>query len=226
MFLLMSEEYIPDLIGLEPDETAHLTASFDPERTLSREEIAFVAAIINGNTQSTAYNIANPSYKGAYAYAIGSSMANRPHVKKVLDAELDRARIAAKSHATKHVGRVLDEYLRIAFVDPSKLLDNTGRPLPLHEIDEDTRRAIIGVDIVDEFEGRGDARQQIGTVKKYKLADKQKALDSLSKMMGLLVEKTEITGKDGKDLVPEVTDNDLARRIAFILQKAGGKKTA
>ena len=223
---MATDEIIPDLVGLEPDETEALHAAFDPDRTLDREEVIFASAVLKGNTQSAAYQIAFPTYRGGYATHHGSSMANRPHVRKVLDAELDRARIAAKSHATKHVGRVLDEYLRIAFVDPSKLLDNTGRPLPLHEIDEDTRRAIIGVDIVDEFEGKGDARQQIGTVKKYKLADKQKALDSLSKMMGLLVEKTEITGKDGKDLVPEVSDNDLARRIAFILQKAGSKKTS
>ncbi len=42
-----------------------------------------------------------------------------------------RARLAAKSHSTKHVGRVLDEYLRLAMVDPKNLLDNTGRPLPV-----------------------------------------------------------------------------------------------
>lgn len=33
-------------------------------------------------------------------------------------------------------------------------------------------------------------------------------------------DKMELTGADGKDLIPQVDDNDLARRIAFVLAKA------
>jgi len=211
----------PDLIG-ELDIDPELLERFPEDTHLTNKELKFIAHVLNGNTFTAAYSFAYPEYIGAYPHTMGSFIANKPKVKAVLDREMSKARALATSHASKNVTRILDEYLRLAFVDPAKLLDNTGRPLPLHEIDEDTRRAIVGVDIVDEFEGRRDQRQQIGTVKKYKLADKNRALDSLSKVLGLLVDKQEVTGKDGAPLVPaqEMDEKQLARRIAFILQKA------
>jgi phage terminase small subunit len=210
----------PDLIGLE--DGGELRERFPEDTHLNHKQLKFIAHVLNGNTFTASYLFAYPEYNGAYPHTMGSFVANQPAVKAVLDREMSKARQLATSHASKNVPRILDEYLRLAFVDPAKLLDNTGRPLPLSEIDEDTRRAIIGLEVVDEFEGRGEQRQQIGTVKKYKLADKQRALDSLSKVLGLLVEKQEVTGKDGTPLVPaqEMDEKQLARRIAFILQKA------
>jgi phage terminase small subunit len=41
-----------------------------------------------------------------------------------------------------------------------------------------------------------------------------------AKLHGLIVDKAEHTGKDGKDLIPELSDLDRARRIAFILAGA------
>lgn len=212
----------PDLIGVDPsaNDEAALQERFDPERLLSLEELVFVESILNGNTRSTAYRLMNPNYLGEHATTMGSAVANRPHVKAALDSAFAKARAEIQAHASKNAGRLLDEYIRLAYFDPAKLLDNTGRPLPLSEIDEDTRRAIVALEVVDEFEGKGDARTQIGTIKKYKMADKQRAMDSLAKVLGLLVEKTEVTGKDGEPLVPVVSNEDLARRIAFILMKA------
>lgn len=41
----------------------------------------------------------------------------------------------------------------------------------------------------------------------------------MAKLHGLLIEKVEATGKDGKDLVPADNTRDLARLIAFALAK-------
>ena len=212
----------PDLIGELPnqaDETVR--AEIDPGRLLTFAEMRFVECVLAGNTQATAYRLAYPNYDGPSAHVLGSAIANKPHVKVALGKSLDLRREQASQHATKNVGRILDEYLRIAFFDAAKLFDNTGRPKAIGELDDDTRAAIVGLEVVDEFEGRGADRQQTGTIKKYKIADKQKALDSLAKVLGILVEKTELTGKDGKDLIPaEVSPNELARRIAFVLLNA------
>ena len=60
---------------------------------------------------------------------------------------------------------------------------------------------------------------------KIKLFDKQKALDSLTNLLGFNAPtKSELTGKDGKPLFPEMdytklTDEDLKLHYA-ILQKA------
>jgi len=41
----------------------------------------------------------------------------------------------------------------------------------------------------------------------------------MAKLHGLLIEKAEVTGKDGKDLIPEESARDVARLIAFALAK-------
>ncbi|MER8481185.1 terminase small subunit [Mesorhizobium sp. M1322] len=46
----------------------------------------------------------------------------------------------------------------------------------------------------------------------------------MAKLHGLLVDKAEVTGKDGKELVPEVDGRDLARTIAFAL--AAGQRAS
>jgi hypothetical protein len=55
----------------------------------------------------------------------------------------------------------------------------------------------------------------------FKLADKRSALDSLSKCLGLFVEKRELTGPDGKDLFPPTASNrDIARAVLDVLREA------
>jgi phage terminase small subunit len=47
-----------------------------------------------------------------------------------------------------------------------------------------------------------------------------KANELLGKHLSLFVEKVEVTGKDGKDLIPEEKRKDLARKLAFIFNAA------
>ena len=142
------------------------------------------------------------------------NLMNRPEVRVILEQRMKE--MTEATDVTRH--RVIKELARIAFVDPAKLFDNTGRPLPISEIDADTRAVIVGLDVADEFEGKGDQRQHIGSVKKYKLANKNGALDSLAKHLGMFIEKVEV--KDVTPDKPETSVNDAARRIAFVLAQA------
>ena len=47
-----------------------------------------------------------------------------------------------------------------------------------------------------------------------------KGSELLGKHLKMFTDKIEHTGADGKDLVPEITEMELARRIAFALTKA------
>lgn len=80
--------------------------------------------------------------------------------------------------------RTLREIARLAYFDPRKLLDNTGRPLPLSELDDNTAAAIAGLDVEDLYSGRGEDKEQIGVVVKYKFADKNAALEKAMKHLG------------------------------------------
>ena len=120
--------------------------------------------------------------------------------------------------------RILKERARMAFFDPRKLFDKTGRPIPIHELDDDTAAAIAGLDVLEEFETTGKVKTLIGYTKKYKLADKNASLTSLERQRGMYK-------ADNEQKPPEPTDSgDLivaARAIAFTLARAaklvGGK---
>jgi|JI10StandDraft_1071094.scaffolds.fasta_scaffold249928_1 phage terminase small subunit len=94
--------------------------------------------------------------------------------------------------------RVLQEYARIAFLDPRKLLDNTGRPLPMQELDEDTARAIAGLKVSDKYTPATEegGAPDISTVIEYKLVDKKGALDSVARHLGMFNDKLNLNVTD------------------------------
>lgn len=103
-------------------------------------------------------------------------------------AEISRRLAALRSKAEEVTGitlqRTLREIARIAFFDPRKMFDSGGNPLSVTDLDNDTAAAIAGLDVLEEFEGAGDARRFVGYVKKYKIAEKKGALDMLMKHLG------------------------------------------
>ena len=81
--------------------------------------------------------------------------------------------------------RILKERARLAFFDPRKLFDANGKPIPIHELDDDTAAALAGLDVLEEYSGTGKDRKFIGYTKKYKLADKGASLTALEKIKGM-----------------------------------------
>lgn len=92
------------------------------------------------------------------------------------------------------VARLEEELARVAFFDPGKLFKSDGAPLAIHEIDEDTRRAIAGFDVEELWEGAGEERVRLGDVRKWRLADKIAAIRLGMQRRGALVEKVEVSG--------------------------------
>ena len=82
------------------------------------------------------------------------------------------------SHLDVTYERILTEYARLAFLDPAELFNADGSPKSITDMSEDTRRAISGLEVSDS--------KAFGRVLKMKLADKKGALDSLSKVIGMM----------------------------------------
>lgn len=125
-------------------------------------------------------------YSEKTAYAQGCRLLKDAEVAAAIQAAMDKR--AAKTEITAE--RVLQEIARLAFFDPAKLYDEQGRPRPIHELDEDTRRAIAGVEI-DEV-GGGD--KPLVVTRKLKLADKGANLERLGRHLKLFTDKVEISG--------------------------------
>ena len=79
--------------------------------------------------------------------------------------------------------RVLNEYRKIAFSDIRNILTVDGGLKAINELDDDTAGAIAGIESFDENDNQ--TGEKLGTNRKIKMHDKMKALDSLSKHLGL-----------------------------------------
>jgi hypothetical protein len=109
--------------------------------------------------------------------------------------------------------RIIDQLVIRAFYDPSELLDNKGslKYDSLEDVPVELRQCIDGI----ETRAYGKDANVSKTI--YKLANRDRAREELSKYIKLasMVERREITGKDGKPIaiikkdVEQLPDEDL-----------------
>lgn len=101
--------------------------------------------------------------------------------------------------------RILSEVMKMAMVNPNDFLDDEGRLIPMHKLPRHVAAAISSFEAEVRKSGEDDEGNPIYVdVVKYKVWDKKASNELLMKYLGLLVEKKEITGKNGKPLIPQV----------------------
>ena len=132
-------------------------------------------------------------YSERTAEVIGHENLRKPKIQGFIDKALaertERTQITAD--------KVLREYARLGFFDPRKLFNDDGSPKGIQELDDDTAAVLAGLEVMEIYEGRGEDRQFVGHLKKYKLADKKGALDSIAKHLGMFIDRHEISGPGG-----------------------------
>jgi len=145
----------------------------------------FVAEyLICGNATQAAIHA---GYSAKTAYSIGQENLKKPVIaallaqKQVVIAKRQDERLEAMELTS---ARVLREIARIAFFDPRKMFHADGKPKAITELDDDTAAAIAGLEVLEEYAGSGQDRELVGHVKKYKIADKNSALDKAAKILG------------------------------------------
>ena len=93
---------------------------------------------------------------------------------------------------------VIAELAKLGFFDIRKLFDKDGKPLDISKLDDDTAAALVGLDVQDVADGDGN---YVGFLKKYKMADKIKALELIGKHLGAW-EPRDKQQKEIEDLTP------------------------
>ncbi len=160
-----------------------------------------------------------------------AATANRQASRLLSNADIQEAITAGRARLSRKTGitqeRVLAEYAKLAFVDPRKLYREDGRPVPIPELDDDTAAAVAGVEVSEEYEGKGEARQFVGYTRKVKLADKKGALDSIARHLGMFVDRTELSGPKGGPIhaVADVSDA-VKRAVEEVHRSAAGGSDA
>jgi phage terminase small subunit len=144
-------------------------------------------------------------YSEKTAYCTGHENLKKPEIQIALQAK--RQEIEQSTEIT--IERTLKEFAKLGYYDPRKLFNDDGSPKGIHELDDDTAAAIAGLDVMEVYEGTGKDRQFVGYLKKYRLADKKGALDSIGKHLGMFVDKKEIAGElkvSYEDVLSEIDD--------------------
>lgn len=93
---------------------------------------------------------------------------------------------AALGHRVEWMrSRILGELKSIGLVDIAQAYDDNGKLKDPAQMPIELRRAISGIDTVEEFEGRGESRESIGYTKKVKFWDKLRALELLGENLAM-----------------------------------------
>lgn len=171
------------------------------------KQAKFVAEyLISGNATQAALAA---GYSPKTAHVIGQENLKKPVIASLLQAK--NTEIAARQderlaamELTKE--RVQREIARIAFFDARKMFAQDGTPLAITELDDDTASCIVGLDVLEEWQGTGENRVLVGHVKKYKIANKNVALDQASKILGMYEKDNEQTKPNVRVVVVPAKD--------------------
>ena len=120
-------------------------------------------------------------YSKKTAEQMGYQLLQKTSVQKAIQ----EARAKQQERTQITADAVLKEYAKIAFFDPRKLFQDNGQPKDITMLDDDTAGALAGLEVMEEYEGNGRDREFVGYTKKYKIADKLRALEALGKHLGL-----------------------------------------
>jgi hypothetical protein len=108
--------------------------------------------------------------------------------KKLYDEALEERKEWAKE-------KVLREMRELSYFDIRKILAEDGSVLAPKDWPDEVAKAVVGMDVADLFEGKGQEKIQTGIMKKIKFVDKVRAIEMQAKNLKLLTEQVEHTGK-------------------------------
>ena len=116
-------------------------------------------------------------YAKKRADQIGFENLKKPEISKAIQQAMGER--SERTEITQD--RVLQEYARLAFLDPRKLADENGNLLPLHKLSDDVAAAIAGFDAKRMAGEDGDSFE----ILKYKFVDKRASLADVAKHLGM-----------------------------------------
>ena len=116
-------------------------------------------------------------YSAKNADKIGSELLGKTRVSEAIQKAIQER--SQRTEITQDM--VIAELAKLGFFDIRKLFDKDGKPLDISKLDDDTAAALVGLDVQDISDNDGN---YIGFLKKYKMADKIRALELLGKHLG------------------------------------------
>ncbi len=159
--------------------------------TLNPKEEVFCLAVLAGQKPSDAYRNA---YKPKRAKVkTVHEMASRLMAKHKVRARLVELMqpVIAKAQFSRE--RWLEHLARIIEADVRKMFDAHGNPLEITELGDNEAALVTGFEFYEDFEGKGESRRAVGYTKRFKLADRLRALELYGKAQCYYADKMVLT---------------------------------
>jgi hypothetical protein len=105
--------------------------------------------------------------------------------------EQAEAKVIADAGLT--AARVLEEYRRLAFIDTTSFFNEDGTCKRIQDLTPEQGSCLAGFEVLIKNAAAGDGHTD--TIHKFRLWDKTRALESLAKHFGLLIERVDLQGE-------------------------------
>ncbi|ENC6709921.1 terminase small subunit [Vibrio harveyi] len=167
----------------------------------------FCLELVADTTMNGSRAARNAGYSEKRAAATASELLKREDINKRID-ELIAERIDRLRIDSNYVLLRLYEQDQLNDAD---IMNEDGSIKPIHEWSSEWQRGINGFEMIEYFEGKGEDREQVGYIKKFKRPDRAKVWELLGKHTGVRA-FAEI--KESKTTITDLTDDELDARIA------------
>lgn len=132
-----------------------------------------------------AYKKLHPNASTRTCEVNGSALLRKAEVAAMIEARTREIQEKLQQNTEITKERVLRELGRLAFFDLRKLYKEDGTLKAPHELDDDTAAALASIETEELFEGRGESREHVGTLRKVKAFNKAEAIRDAMKHLGL-----------------------------------------
>lgn len=130
-------------------------------------------------------------YAPKSARVTASQLLTKPNIQRMIQQRTAKA----SAKAEMSLDRVLNGIASNCFYDAVDFFDEHGNTRPLREIPAALRAAIVGIEIHEEHEpGDGAKKARVVVTKKFKLADKNAALQMAGRHYKLFTDKYVVSG--------------------------------
>lgn len=166
---------------------------------LTRRQKRFVDELVQGCSAAEAMR--RSGYAGSYPEIRAYKDRKKPEIRAAIEERT--AQLTEDVGVRQHV--ILRQMLAIATADPRKLVDESGKALPLEQLDPDTAAAISSVEVENiSIDGETGVRY------KYKFWDKVKANDRLGQFVKLWDAKSTSVNVDARSVTINNGDSAAA----------------
>lgn len=185
------------------------------DKPLTPKQEAFATGVAAGLSQAEAYRQAFPQSR-KWTDKTVHEKASRLAADDKVQARIQELRGKAAEANEVTIERIVAEVVKIAFANQRDLMTWGPQGVKLRASDELTDEQAAAVhEVAETFSAQGGSL-------KLKTHDKLGALRFLAELKGFLVKKQEITGANGKDLVPEAPKGVLV--VPGVMDEASWEK--